>query len=69
MRQSMVSIIRTSDTFSGIQFIETSALDASNVEQAFVRIINDIYQTTLREQQQQEYDSQHEEDNVNIRES
>jgi len=26
-----------------IAFIETSALDSTNVEKAFVRVINDIY--------------------------
>jgi hypothetical protein len=49
-----------------INFIETSALDSSNVETAFVRIINEIYQQTLREQQMEQ---QQEEESSNIKES
>jgi GTPase SAR1 family protein len=42
----------------GISFIETSALDATNVEKSFMSIINDIYQKAKLESQ---YDDQYEE--------
>ena len=33
----------------GIQFIETSALDSTNVDKAFLKVIHDIYQQTVQE--------------------
>ena len=37
--------------FLGIQFIETSALDSSNVEKAFFKVVSDIYQQHVTESQ------------------
>ena len=33
---------------AGIQFIETSALDSTNVDKAFYKVISDIYQQTVQ---------------------
>jgi GTPase SAR1 family protein len=33
----------------GISFIETSALDSTNVDKAFMKVINDIYHQTMKE--------------------
>jgi hypothetical protein len=43
MLTCMVSYFQPLVTFIGIDFIETSALDATNVEKAFIKVINDIY--------------------------
>jgi GTPase SAR1 family protein len=44
-----------------IAFIETSALDSTNVEKAFVKVIHDIYHQTIKENQQ-DFDAQQNQD-------
>lgn len=46
----------TNNYFIGIGFIETSALDASNVENAFMGIIKEIYHLTLNDHFNQDDD-------------
>lgn len=38
-------------TQRGLYFIETSALDSTNVDKAFLKVIHDIYQQTVAESQ------------------
>lgn len=49
MLKSMVYYLYYLCTIIGIGFIETSALDSSNVEKAFINVINDIYKSTVYE--------------------
>ena len=39
----------------GISFIETSAKDSSNVDKAFMKVINDIYKNSLDEEEGADY--------------
>ena len=42
-------VIQNSLTLIGISFIETSAKDALNVENAFMNVINGIYHQTIKD--------------------
>ena len=66
MQKRMVRLIKVNKN-TGLAFIETSALDSTNVEKAFMNVIKEIYQKAITEQYDQNMDGR--ESNIGVQDS